>query len=108
MEHDPGTSRPASFESDVTLMDDSGGLRRDLTIRMNEPLKHRGFKVFQSGYQQPEGGPEISIFTVAKDPGIPLKYVGAVVLIGGILVMFYSKQFSGRPKLEKEGAISKR
>ena len=98
--HDPGTRRPASFESDVTLMDDSSGVTRDSTIRMNQPLKHAGFKVFQSGYQQPEGGPEVSIFTVAKDPGIPFKYAGAVVLIGGILIMFYSKQFSNRPKQE--------
>ena len=106
--HDPGTSRPASFESDVTLMDDSSGFTRDLTIRMNRPLKYRGFKVFQSGYQQPEGSPEISIFAVAKDPGIPFKYTGAVVLIGGVLVMFYSKQFSSRPIQEKKETLGTR
>lgn len=100
MTHDPGTIRPASFESDVTLMDNSTGLRRDTTIWMNQPLKYRGFKVFQSGYQQPAGAPEVSIFAVAKDPGIPVKYTGALVLIAGILLMFYSTKFSSRNKEE--------
>ncbi len=108
LENYPGTSRPASFESDVTLKDDSNGTLKDLTVSMNEPLKYRGYKVFQSGYQQPPGEPEISIFTVAKDPGIPLKYFGAVVLIGGTLTMFYSKKFSNQTsKQSKETALAK-
>lgn len=102
METYPGTNRPAGFESDVTLKDDSSGTAQDLTIRMNQPLKHRGFKVFQSGYQQPEGEPEVSIFTVAKDPGILTKYMGAIVLIGGVLTMFYSRRFSNRENRGKE------
>ena len=108
MERYPGTNRPASFESDVTLMDDSTGTVRETTIRMNQPLKYHGYKVFQSGYQQPEGGPEVSIFTVAKDPGIPLKYSGALLLIGGILTMFYSRQFSNRANDEAEGVLLNR
>ena len=108
LENYPGTQRPASFESDVTLKDDSNGTVKDLTIQMNEPLKYRGYKVFQSGYQQPAGEPEISIFTVAKDPGIPLKYFGAVVLIGGTLTMFYSRKFSNQSnKQVKEPALTK-
>lgn len=96
VEYDAGTTRPASFESDVTLEDDSAGTNQDFTIRMNRPLRHHGFKIFQSGYQQPEGGPEVSVFTVAKDPGMGVKYAGAVVLIAGTLTMFYSKRFSRR------------
>jgi len=96
VENYPGTGRPAGFESDVTVKDDSTGTVREVNIRMNQPLRYRGYKVFQSGYQQPEGEPEISIFTVAKDPGIPVKYGGAFVLIGGILTMFYTRRFSTR------------
>lgn len=92
----PGTNQPASFESDVILKDDSTGSVREVNISMNRPLEHRGFRVFQSGYQQPEGGPEISIFSVAKDPGIPMKYLGAIVLVGGTLLMFYTRKFSNR------------
>ena len=104
----PGTNQPASFESEATLKDDTTGVVRDVTIRMNQPLKHRGFKVFQSGYQQEPGSPEVSIFTVAKDPGIPLKYLGAVVLIGGILTMFYSRRFSSREdRVLQEGGVAR-
>lgn len=100
VENYPGTGRPASFESDVTLKDDSRETVRDVTIRMNQPLQYRGFKIFQSGYEQPQGRAEISVFTVAKDPGIPLKYAGAIVLIGGILTMFYTRRFSNRELAE--------
>jgi len=101
VEHYPGTGQPSSFESDVTLKDDSQGTLRDLTIRMNQPLVHGGVKVFQSGYQQPQEGPEVSIFSVAKDPGIPIKYGGAIVMIVGILLMFYSRRWSNQEKREQ-------
>ena len=99
----PGTNQPASFESDVILKDDSTGSRREVNISMNRPLQHRGFRVFQSGYQQPEGGPEISIFSVAKDPGIPLKYAGSIILVLGTLLMFYTRKFSN----QGQGSFSK-
>lgn len=105
VENYPGTNRPASFESDIILKDDFSGTARDVTIRMNRPLKYHGFKIFQSGYQQPEGSPEVSVFTVAKDPGVPIKYVGAVVLISGILIMFYTRRFSRRPDEKVESSF---
>ena len=94
IEHYPGTSRPASFESEVTLMDTSRGVSRDATIALNQPLIWRGWRIYQSGYSLPAGQPEISIFSVGRDPGIPVKYAGAVVLIAGILTMFYTRRFS--------------
>lgn len=96
VENYPGTNRPASFESDVVLKDDFTGTVREHKIGMNRPLNYRGFKVFQSGYQQEEGRPEVSIFTVAKDPGIPVKYAGALVLLVGTMLQFYSRRFSTR------------
>ncbi len=94
IEMDPGTNRPARFKSEVTLRDTSGGIGRHLVIQMNEPLKHRGFKVYQSAYQQVPGEPDISIFTVARDPGNPLKYLGAIIMMAGIAMFFYVKPFS--------------
>jgi cytochrome c biogenesis protein ResB len=94
VEHYPGTNSPASFESDVTLLDDARGISRDVTISMNQPLEHKGFRIYQSGYSQPEGAPEISIFSVGRDPGIPLKYLGAIVIVTGMLIMFYIRKFS--------------
>ena len=94
LEQYPGTSRPASFESDVTLKDDGRGLVRNQTVSMNKPLIYRGFRIYQSGYSQPQGEPEISIFSVGKDPGVPVKYAGTIVMVTGIIMMFYFRRFS--------------
>ncbi|OGX06853.1 MAG: hypothetical protein A3G87_01490 [Omnitrophica bacterium RIFCSPLOWO2_12_FULL_50_11] len=94
MDKDPGTDRPASFKSEVVLKDPMKGIEREHLIQMNEPLKHRGFKLYQSAYHVEPGRPDISIFTAARDPGNPLKYTGAIVMVLGILMLFYTKQFS--------------
>ncbi len=94
IDKDPGTEKPASFKSNVTLKDVSRGIERDVTIQMNQPLIYRGFKVYQSAYQLVKGRPDISIFTVARDPGLLFKYAGAIILVGGILLLFYVKPLS--------------
>ncbi|MBI3999684.1 MAG: cytochrome c biogenesis protein ResB [Candidatus Omnitrophica bacterium] len=94
MDTDPGTDRPASFKSLVKLKDPMRGIEREQLIQMNEPLKYRGFKLYQSAYHVEPGRPDISIFTAARDPGNPLKYTGAIVMVLGILMLFYMKQFS--------------
>jgi len=83
----PGTNKPASFSSDVELIDAERGIRKKATISMNEPLAYRGYKVFQSAYHEQPGQPDVSIFSVGRDPGIPLNYVGAATLVSGIIVM---------------------
>ena len=47
MDTDPGTERPASFKSLVKLKDPMKGIEREQLIQMNEPLKYRGFKLYQ-------------------------------------------------------------
>ena len=91
---DPGTDKPASFKSEVVLKDASQGIERKQVIQMNEPLKHRGYKIYQSAYHVAPGEPDISIFTVARDPGNPLKFAGAIIMVAGILALFYVKPFS--------------
>jgi hypothetical protein len=58
---------------------------------MNEPLHHRGYTVYQASYQPLEGGKFLSVFSVGKDPGIWLKYGGAIVLVLGLAFMFWLK-----------------
>lgn len=98
----PGTVRPASFKSNVILEDPAMGISRETVISMNKPLSHRGFKIYQSGYQLAEGEPDISVFQVGRDPGISVKYTGSVVMILGILTMFYMKRFSSSKPLYAE------
>ncbi|HKX12832.1 MAG TPA: hypothetical protein VJP40_06740, partial [bacterium] len=46
---------------------------------------------FQASYQLNPDGPDFSVLAVAYDPGIFLKYLGSLVMIGGISLMFYFK-----------------
>ncbi len=89
----PGTEMAMAYESDVTV-DAPGHPDRSTTISMNNPLKQSGWKVYQSGFS----GTTISIFSVMKDPGLTLTYIGATGLCLGILVTFYGRSFSaGHP-----------
>ncbi len=96
MEQYPGTENPAAYESDVTLKDDSRGVVKNVTVSMNKPLLYRGFRIYQSGYSLPSepGESKVSIFAVGKDPGVPVKYLGAIVMVIGVITMFYFRRFS--------------
>jgi hypothetical protein len=63
-------------------------------VSMNHPLHHRGYIFFQSSFV--EGRPMISIFSVARAPGLPLVYFGTTLLAAGILWMFYVKPWLAR------------
>jgi hypothetical protein len=89
----PGTSNPASFESDVILFDKAKDVRIERTIKMNEPLDYAGWRIFQSSYiQDPQFG-EASVFTIARNPGITATYAGCVILLIGVITLFYIKPF---------------
>ena len=89
----PGTNNPASFESDVVLRDVESGLTLERTISMNKPLDHRGWRVFQSSYIQDERLGEASVFTIAKNPGMPAIYGGAMFIFLGVILLFYFHPF---------------
>jgi hypothetical protein len=105
---DPGTNRPASFESDVVLA--TGPLespqRSEHTISMNQPLQHAGYRVYQTNFEpltdplthrpvfDPDGRPvHLSGFTVARDPGLWFKYAGSALVVLGIATMFYMRAY---------------
>ena len=82
----PGISMAAGFESDVELSDPEKGLTLKRTIRMNTPLKYRGFTLFQSSYVQ--GPTETTVLSVRKDPGTPFVYAGFLIVLLGVISMF--------------------
>lgn len=95
----PGGSSPMSYESDVyvTFADGNSQVQKSVLIQMNEPMDQNGFRVFQSSYiDQPKGDPRISIFSIAKDPGVPIIYAGSIILCVGIAIMFYAKTYLRR------------
>jgi cytochrome c-type biogenesis protein CcsB len=82
----PGTGRPAMFRSRVTVIDDAAGGELPAVIEMNRELSHGGFKFFQSSYQI-DGRREMSILSVARDPGQPIVFIGYTLLIIGMLTV---------------------
>jgi hypothetical protein len=88
---DPGTQKAASYSSDVFYMNPQKGTQAPAVISMNEPLHHEGYTVYQASYQALPGGNYISVFSVGRDPGIWLKYGGAIVMVLGIIFMFWFK-----------------
>ena len=82
----PGTNQPARYESDVKLIDPKNQVENEQLVHMNHPLVYNEFKVFQSSYQEGQGGqPDISIFSVSKAPGTPVIYAGSIILIVGMI-----------------------
>jgi hypothetical protein len=102
---DPGTQQAAAYTSFVQLTDEQKNLRgKDCEITMNQPLEHRGYKLYQSGYRLLGSDPDTlkpvsqSVLTVARDPGLLLKYLGSSMLALGIVCMFYMKAYFFKPR----------
>lgn len=85
----PGTQMAAGFESDVELTDAARGVTLTRTIRMNTPLKYRGYTFFQSSYIA--GPTETTVLSVRNDPGTPLVYAGFLIVIAGVVTLFMRK-----------------
>jgi hypothetical protein len=88
---DPGTDKPASYASDIFTLDPEKGTQVPSTISMNQPLHFKGYTVFQASYQPLGNGKYVSVFSIGRDPGLWLKYGGAIVLVSGIIFMFWFK-----------------
>ena len=111
MTTDKGTQSAASYTSWVQLTDRERGIvEKDCMITMNQPLEYRGYKVYQSTYgsltqtlgmTDPANGRPVSYsgFTVGRDPGLWLKYLGSIMLALGIATMFYMRAYFFKPRI---------
>jgi len=86
----PGTQMPAAFESDVEMTDRQRGIILMRTIRMNKPLRYRGYHLYQASYIP--GPPETTVLAVRNDPGTPFVYAGFLIVIGGVTGLFLSRR----------------
>jgi cytochrome c biogenesis protein ResB len=77
----PGVEMAASYESHVHVVPAIGDPFVE-KIHMNHPLKYGGYTFYQASFQRtPEG--EITVLSVAKDPGMTVSFVGYCVLVAG-------------------------
>jgi hypothetical protein len=88
----PGTMQPSVYLSDVTKIE--GGREQSLKITMNEPLRHEGYTLYQSGFGPdgvPPGQPHYSVFAVVKNPSDQWPKWSCYVIALGLLWHFGSK-----------------
>ncbi len=78
--------RPKDFISQVSVLKD-GKEVLNTEIRVNHPLRFGGWTFFQISYDQE--ALRWSGLQVAKDPGVGIVYAGFVLLIIGLIIIFY-------------------
>lgn len=87
VERYPGSNSPSSFASEVVLVDKELGLQEERRIFMNNVLKHRGYRFYQSSYDTDELG---TVLSVNKDgAGTFVTYLGYLVLIAGMILALF-------------------
>ncbi|MDP0490286.1 MAG: cytochrome c biogenesis protein ResB [Verrucomicrobiota bacterium JB023] len=103
VERDPGTNRPATFESDVTRLD--GGTREEVHIKMNEPMRREGYTFFQTNWgPQDEENPDryYSVLEVVKNPADHWPLASLIVVMAGLCWQFGASLFRFMSKSKKE------
>ncbi len=90
MERYPGTNSPASFASDVKIMDVECGYFADYRIYMNHILDYRGYRFFQSSYDRDEKGTYLSVNHDFW--GTWVSYFGYALLTLGMVMTLFSKK----------------
>lgn len=94
MEKYQGSSKVSDYRSRVEVPGHGKFL-----ISMNEPMEVRGLTFYQSSYEfNPRGEAVATILSVNKDPGREIKYLGALIMSLGIILLFYSKKNLINPK----------
>jgi len=94
LERYPGSESPSGYKSDVTVLDKANNYEKPFVIFMNNILKYRGFRFYQSSYDQDEQG---TILSVNHDPaGMIITYTGYASLFLFIILSLIIKSSSFR------------
>ncbi|SFV50000.1 Putative cytochrome C-type biogenesis protein [hydrothermal vent metagenome] len=106
LERYPGSMSPASYESDVVLIDKKDGVNMPYRIYMNHVLDYKGYRFFQASYDRDERG---TVLSVNHDPGTPWAYLGYLMLGIGFFWSFFSKnlRFSQLMKIAQKARDKK-
>jgi hypothetical protein len=98
----PGTNRPRSFESHVTITDAATHDSRSRVISMNHPVEHAGYTLYQSSYNT-SGKMTVSFLSVSRDPGQLVVFAGYILtMIGMVIVLGLRLQDRARMARHRE------
>jgi len=91
----PGTDMPRGFASDVVVKEN--GVEWPYHIRMNEPLRYKGYTFYQASFSlRPDG--EYSVLSVVENKGRIFPYLASAIIFAGLLlhVLIRLKAAKGR------------
>ncbi|RIJ50709.1 cytochrome C biogenesis protein [Maribellus luteus] len=87
LERYPGSNSPSSYASEVVLKD--GSYEMPYRIFMNNILKHKGYRFFQSSYDTDEKG---TILSVNSDKaGTSVTYFGYLIMALGMVLTLFNR-----------------
>lgn len=127
---DPGQRRPSYYASVVDFRlpaeeGESKPLKKEVLIELNQPIDFvdpstgRSYRLFQASFEpprrpgdplfeqlvrpdEPRGKLNRSIFSVSYDPGRALKYLGSLLIVGGMIWLYYGRRPMRRRASEEE------
>ncbi len=99
LERYPGSNSPSSFASEVTVIDPSQNIEMPFRIFMNNILKYRGYRFFQSSYTTDEKG---TILSVNSDSaGTTVTYLGYFLMVLGMVLTLLNRNSHFKLTLQK-------
>jgi len=99
----PGSNSPASYESEVTVIDEENSLVMPYRIYMNNILYYRGYRFFQSSYDKDEMG---TILSVNRDTlGTIITYIGYLIMTLGMIFTLFARKSRFKGLLRKTSQV---
>ena len=89
LERYPGSNSPSGYKSDVVLIDKAANIDKSYLIFMNNILKYKGYRFYQSSFDKDEMG---TILSVSHDLiGMLVTYTGYALLFLFIILSIINK-----------------
>ena len=87
---------PRRFASEVSVYTEDGNSVRG-TVEVNKPMKVKGWKIYQYGYDNWMGSESpYSVFLLVKDPWLPAVYTGIFLMLAGAFSLILLRRSSKR------------
>ena len=88
LERYPGSNSPSSYASEITLKDPASSVEKPFRIFMNNILKYKGYRFFQSSFDRDEQG---TVLSVNQDYwGTFISYLGYFLMALGMVFTVFS------------------
>ncbi|HLN54410.1 MAG TPA: c-type cytochrome biogenesis protein CcsB [Bacteroidales bacterium] len=89
LERYPGSNSPSGYKSDVMLIDKAAGVQKPFLVYMNNILKYKGYRFYQSSFDQDEKG---TVLSVNHDvAGMLVTYTGYGLLFLFIIITLINR-----------------